>query len=52
MNTNICSGHKENFALDTAFSGAATNPVSYGMSFYYCLFSYQAWNSLNYMTGQ
>lgn len=44
--------HKENFAIDSTFSGAATNPVSYGMSFYYCLFSYQAWNSLNYMTEE
>ena len=45
------SGEISNFQLPISFDGSSTNPADYGLAFYYCLFTFQSWNSLNYMTG-
>ncbi|KAL5247807.1 hypothetical protein ACHWQZ_G019633 [Mnemiopsis leidyi] len=45
-------GHIENFHTPFSFEGSSTNPTDYGLAFYYCLFTFQAWNSLNYMTEE
>ncbi|XP_063692980.1 cystine/glutamate transporter-like isoform X2 [Bolinopsis microptera] len=41
-----------NFQLSLSFEGSSTNPADYGLAFYYCLFTFQSWNSLNYMTEE
>ena len=35
----------------SAFENASTNPADYGLAFYFCAFSFNSWNSLNFMTG-
>jgi len=42
----------ENFRPATAFAGSTTNPADYGLALFFCLFSFQAWNSLNFMTEE
>lgn len=45
------NGHIENFT-SKAFVGSSTNPSDYGLAFYFALYSYQSWNSLNFMTEE
>lgn len=45
-------GHFENFSPATAFENTSTNPSDYGLSFLFCSFSFQSWNSLNFMTEE
>ncbi|KAL5247806.1 hypothetical protein ACHWQZ_G019632 [Mnemiopsis leidyi] len=45
-------GEITNFKQPNLFEGSSTNPADYGLAFYYCLFAFQSWNSLNYMTEE
>eukprot|EP00116_Pleurobrachia_bachei_P008490 sb/3468752/ len=45
-------GHLENFQRNTTFIGSASSPTKYGLAFYFAAFSYQSWNSLNYITEE
>ncbi|XP_063693645.1 b(0,+)-type amino acid transporter 1-like [Bolinopsis microptera] len=45
-------GEIGNFQPPLSFEGSSTNPADYGLAFYYCLWTFQAWNSLNYMTEE
>ncbi|KAL5252280.1 hypothetical protein ACHWQZ_G015154 [Mnemiopsis leidyi] len=44
--------HGENFSPATSFKNASSNPTDYGLAFYFSVFSYSSWNSLNFMTEE